>query len=164
MESWKVSKGNVDAIDFLSTSTILIRGISMFGSFSGSATHTGLIRIYETMSNLPLLLETFEYTSNGDPLVYDKLFSSPKYTIPGMKYTITIEYYNTAFEKIWRGVGASNSTAVLCNGNTITFEFSESADDNNGSNELFGQIPQLLFSCFPDPCANSGPNPGPIPG
>ena len=77
MESWKVVKGNVDAIDFLSTSTILIRGISMFGSFSGSATHTGLIQLKETLSQTILVSETFEYNSNADPLVYDKLFSSP---------------------------------------------------------------------------------------
>ena len=107
--------------------------------------------------------EPFEYTSNGDPLVYDKLFTFPQYAKAGVKYTIAIEYYNTEFEKIWRGVGASNSSAVLCNGNTITFEFSESEGNNNGSNDLFGQIPQLLFSCSPNPCPS---NPGqlPVPG
>ena len=63
MESWKVVKGNVDAIDFLSTSTILIRGISMFGSFSGSATHNGLVQLKEILAQTIMVSEASEYTT-----------------------------------------------------------------------------------------------------
>ena len=118
----------------------------MFGSFSGSATHTGLIQLKETLSQTIMISETFEYTSNGDPEFYDKLFSSSQSTKSGVKYTITIEYYNNETEEIWRGIGG-HAPGVLCNGKTITFDFSESEETTNGSNYGFGQIPRILFSC-----------------
>jgi hypothetical protein len=99
MIGWNVGKGFVDAIDFVSTSTILIKGISMFGSFSGSATYNGLIQLKETSGPI-LITEPFEYTSNGDPFVfYDKLFSSQYVAEMGVKYTITVEYYKNKREK-----------------------------------------------------------------
>lgn len=145
--AWTVKKGDVDAIDFVSTSTMQIRGIRMFGSISGSANHSGLIQLIETLSQTVITSETFQYTSKEEQLYYDKLFASQYVAEMGVKYTITIEYYNTDAEEIWRGTGGQAITSTLCNGNTITFQFSESADSTNGSNEGYGQIPWILFSC-----------------
>ena len=119
--AWNVRKGDVDAIDFVSTSTIQIRGIRMFGSLSGSANHSGLIQLQETLSQTVIASETFQYTSKEEQLYYDKLFSSQYGAKMGVKYTITIEYYNTETEEIWRGTGGQASTATLCNGNLSVF-------------------------------------------
>ena len=145
---WSVRKGKVDAIDFTSTKTIKVRGISMLGSFSGSATLSGNIQLKETVSKTILLSESFQYTSNGDYAFYDKMFSSPPYASSGVKYTLTVEYYNTASETIWYSNGGKASTSSVCDGEAVNFQFSDSAESTpSWSNVSRGQIPRILFFC-----------------
>ena len=117
----------------------------MFGAFRGSATHNGLVQLKETLSQEIMVSEAFEYTSNGDPYVfYDKLFSSQYVAEMGVKYTITVEYYNTKREQVWRGTGGQASTTAESNGETITFDFSKSSESTTGSNVYIGQILHIL--------------------
>ena len=109
----------------------------MFGSTSGSDSHSGLIQLKETASQTIIASENLEYTSNGQPDYFDHMFSSP-----GVKYTVTLEY--NASQNIFRGKDGLTSTTTDCNGVTVTFA---STDSTNGSSVSGGQIPRILFSC-----------------
>ena len=119
----------------------------MFGSSSGSATHSGVIQLKEAVSETVLASEPFKFLSNGDHVFYDKIFSSAPSVSAGVKYTITVEYYSTEDTKITRGTGGQPSTTAVCNGDAITFQFSDNPDDTNKSSPSQGQIPRILFSC-----------------
>lgn len=119
----------------------------MFGSSSGFATHSGLIQLKEAVSETVLASEPFEFFSNGDHVFYDKIFSSAQSASAGVMYTITVEYYSTAGTKITRGTGGQPSSTAVCNGDAITFQFSDNPDDTNKSSPSQGQIPRILFSC-----------------
>ena len=142
---WSVKPGQVDAIDLTSSSNILIRGISLFGSVSGSDICNGKIQLKETASQTILHSENFQFTSNGKGDYFDHIFSSPGNGKAGVKYTVTVEYDDT--QRIYWAEGEAARTTAACNGKTANFEFSDSTDDNNSSNATRGQIPRILISC-----------------
>ena len=141
---WRVGPRRVDAIDLTSSSDILMRGISLFGSLSGADIRNGKIQFKETASKKIIISENFQFASNGN--YFDHMFSSPGIVKAGVKYTVTVEYYDT--ENIHYAEDGLASVTAVCNGKTVNIDFSDSSDDSNGSSVTYGgQIPRILISC-----------------
>ena len=143
--AWSVGKGQIDAIDLTSSTNLLITGTSLFGSQGGSATHSGIIQLKETVSQTVIASEKFFFSSDGEPSYYDHVFSSPVETRAGVQYTVTVEYDEA--QLIWKGTEGSTIASADCNGVNLNIEFSNSAEDNNSSSLTAGQIPRIMFSC-----------------
>eukprot|EP00092_Neocalanus_flemingeri_P052881 GFUD01061975.1.p1 GENE.GFUD01061975.1~~GFUD01061975.1.p1 ORF type:complete len:236 (+),score=57.48 GFUD01061975.1:54-761(+) len=88
---WTVKKGKVDAIDFTSSKTIQIEGISLLGSNKGPANHTGLIELKETSNKNVISSQYFIFHASGEPEYHDQRFSSAVSVLAGVKYTLTVE-------------------------------------------------------------------------
>ena len=112
---------------------------------------TGFIHLREDSDKSVIAWQKFDYTENDDPDYYDQLFTYPGIVQAGVKYVITVQY-DPPGTKIWRGsdglVNASGSDD--CFGESVNFEFSDAEfEDSNGSDQTGGQIPRILYSCYP---------------
>ena len=118
---------------------------------------TGFIHLKEDSDKSIVTWQKFDYTENDAPDYYDQLFTNPGIVQAGVKYVITVQY-DPPGTKIWRGsdnrrgsdglVNASGSGD--CFGETVNFEFSDAEfEDTNGSDQTMGQIPRILFNCYP---------------
>jgi len=141
---WHVQDGKVDAIDFVSSKDIEIRGISLFRSYTGTKTFTGLIQLKEGSS--VIASQMFDFTTDDAQTYFDQLFNTPSNVRAGVKYTITLEY-NGPRTRIWYGTDGQTSPSTTCGGDSVAFQFSGSAETNNGNNVRHGQIPRVLISC-----------------
>jgi len=150
--SWSVRDGYVDAIDFVPSKNIMMRGISLHRIKVGDGIKrcTGLIRLKEDSSKKVITSQNFDFTTDDSQTYFDQLFTSPGNLKAGVKYTITLAY-DGSYTSIQYGLGGLTSVSTTCNGESITFQFSSSDDfdgeRNNGSGVSSGQIPRILFTC-----------------
>jgi len=150
--SWSVKDGDVDAIDFVPSKNIMMRGISLHRIKVGDGIKrcTGLIRLKEDSSKKVITSQNFDFTTDDSQTYFDQLFTNPGNLKAGVKYTITLAY-DGSYTSIQYGLGGLSSVSTTCNGESITFQFSSSDDfdgeRNNGSGVSSGQIPRILFTC-----------------
>ena len=146
--SWPVKIGKYDVIAFTVSKSIKIRGISLHRAHpSGiTKTFTGNIGLYEATDFRTLYEESFEISMDDQPSYVDRLFSSPQEIEKDTEYIIAVGY-TINLDQIWASVDAENPAVAVCGGDEVTFNFSKSKWDSNGSDESKGQIPRILFSC-----------------
>ena len=145
-KEWTVKPTQIDAIDFISSEEIHIKGLSLLGSSSGSASHSGCIQLKETSSQVLITSANFTFSSDGESGFYDQVFSSPQSVKAHKKYTVTVEYFAHHTIQAFTSVGLPKVSAV-CKELTVNFAFSKSSDDNNSTGPKSGQIPRILFYC-----------------
>jgi len=147
---WSVGDSRVDAIDFVPSKDIKIKGISLHRSHIGSAHYKGLFRLKENPTKRVIATGNFDFTTDDSKTYIDKMFSSPASVTAGVMYTIDLEYGMGGIggdHPVWDGVDGKSSVSVGCGGETVTFQFSNADESNNFSNVDGGQIPRILFSC-----------------
>jgi len=150
--TWNVGDGKVDAIDFVPSKDISIKGISLYRSSSGTVRFTGLIRLKEDSSKAVIASQMFNFTTDNSKTYFDQLFTTPGNVKAGVKYTITLAYDGEyGVNDVQSGGSGQVSVSADCGGDSVTFQFSGSDDfdgeSGNGSNTSGGQIPRILFSC-----------------
>jgi len=151
---WTVGGGFVDAIDFVPSKDITIKGIGLHRSFSGTVRFTGLFRLKEESSKAVIASQRFDFTTDNAKTYFDQLFTTPGNVKAGVKYTITLGYegkHEWGVNDVYKGAGGQVSVSADCGGDSVTFQFSDSDDfegeDDNGTGTEGGQIPRILFSC-----------------
>jgi len=144
--SWRVGVGYVDAIDFSPSKDIAIRGISLCRAYDDIKTYTGVINLKEASSGELIISQTFNFTTDDSETYFDQLFTTPGNVKAGMNYTITLAY-DGGYQSIQYGYGGESSVSTTCDGDSVTFKFSDSDDDTNYSDVSRGQIPRILFTC-----------------
>jgi len=150
---WNVGDDRIDAIDFVPSKDISIKGISLYQSPSVKTVRfTGSIRVKEDSSKAVIASQIFDFTDDNSKTYYDQLFTTPGNLKAGVKYTITLAYDGEfGVNDILYGTSGQASVSADCGGDSVTFQFSDSDDfdgeNDNQSDKTRGQIPRILFSC-----------------
>jgi len=145
--SWWVGEGFVDAIDFTPSKDIAIRGISLHRAYEDIKTYSGVIRLKDASSEELIISQNFNFTTDDSETYFDQLFTTPGNVKAGMNYTITLAYDGPYDQRIQYGQGGLSSVSTTCDEQPVSFQFSYSDDDSNGSSTDVGQIPRILFTC-----------------
>jgi len=150
---WYVGVGYVDAISFVPSKNIAIRGISLHRAYADIVSYSGVIRLREASSKDLIISQTFNFTTDDSETYFDQLFTTPGNVMAGMNYTITLTYdgNRTSERRVQRGLDGLSSVSSTCDGESVSFEFFKSdyfeGEGNNGSGVSQGQIPRILYTC-----------------
>jgi len=151
--SWYVGVGYVDAIGFVPSKNIVIRGISLYRAYEGIVSYSGVIRLREASSKKLIISQTFSFTTDDSETYIEHLFATPGNVKAGTEYIITLQYDGdySIKRKVQRGSGGVSSVSSSCDGESIIFQFFRSdyyeGEKPNGSGVSGGQIPQIQFTC-----------------
>ncbi|PFX16472.1 Collagen alpha-1(VI) chain [Stylophora pistillata] len=141
-QGWYHNHGNIDAIDFQTSSDVTLLGYRLWGVTSGSTTFQVTIRLYRGSS---LIAEkTGSYYTTSSVKTFEVRFSSGISLRAGVVYTATSKLTTTGSLTHAHSDGMSSTS---CSGITVTFM--KSAKGNNGSNVSGGQMPALILSSSP---------------
>ncbi|XP_052234944.1 BTB/POZ domain-containing protein 6-like isoform X3 [Dreissena polymorpha] len=141
--SYSGQREKVDAITFMCSRDIILKGVQLYGTDQGQGQLSVNIRLVQepyraNMLNLHKVLET-----DGKEQVYSVLFEHPKTIKKDKQYSfeITIEGQNTFY-------GVEGQPVV--ESETVQFTFSDSAKSTNTTNTYRGQIPGIIFDMNKD--------------
>ena len=126
-----------DAISFRCSSTILFRGVQVFGPFKGTDYCTGTISLFDEFRNEVLTEEMNLFTNKAK--VYDVMLRSAVRIPKQRLFTVVINMTGKPTIQGTDGI----ATVVT---EDVRFEFINSNRSNNGTDVSTGQIPALLFS------------------
>ena len=140
--SWHYSSNangsdRVDAIDFQTNGDVILSGYRLWGVNSGSTSYQVTIRLYRG-SNL-IAEKTGSYATSSSVKTFEVHFSEVISIRANVTYTASTRIVTSRTSFYLMDGLASTS----CSGVTVIFK--ASSKDSNGSSQLRGQIPVLIF-------------------
>ncbi|WAR07097.1 BTBD6-like protein [Mya arenaria] len=134
---WK-QNGPPDAISFSCSSPIVLYGIEIYGSASGTETYKLKLYLFDDMKEQ---VRSNDVTVTTDTIrrTYDVTFARPVRIPPRRIFTVMVIIKGSPCCK-----GVDGSRVDVVEG--VTFEFSDSNRSSNGTDVTVGQIPGLLFN------------------
>ena len=136
--------GQLDSLQFSVDKTISVCGFGLYGRPGDVVEYQ--VNVSLKCNGVTLGEKCQSMFSGGPNDIVDVFFDRPQRIDANTRYTICLyqENPNGMQEKY----GQTGMTSVICD--NVKFTFKNSGDRNNGTNVGSGQIPEILFYCWPD--------------
>ncbi|XP_059081623.1 BTB/POZ domain-containing protein 1-like isoform X2 [Tigriopus californicus] len=135
--------GSSDKIRFIVDRRIFVVGFGLYGSIHNPTEYQTTIQIFHTGSGRLLGSNESSFLSDGTNSTFRVMFKEPIEILPNTNYTA-----NAMLKGIDSHYGTKGMRKVCVDcplGLRVTFQFSYSAGNNNGTSVEDGQIPEIIF-------------------
>ena len=130
----------VDAIAFTCSRPIILRGVVLYGPYTGSSIYQVELSVFDELKNQIRYEESTLQTSDPGDKFYDVTLRSHVRVPPRKLFTVAVRLKNGM--PTYQGISGMSCVK----GKGVDFEFHNSSMSHNGTDVLMGQIPGLLYN------------------